>query len=1051
MFFIKLQKLTKIIVSIFLVSNLFFLSAFAQNSSNSTEELSQKTDEISQETQEGYLIPPVSAVKKEGVDSESAQPLSEPETFQPLSQQDEDFAQEVIELTNKARWDNGQLPPYKRQENLMNASMWYAQWMADNNHFAHTEPNGRTASQRATAFGYNWNSSGENIAGGQSSPSAAVTSWMGSTQGHRESILSTNFREIGTGYRFNQNYTPIIEGVPINLKRAWVQNFGRRNNVDPVVINREAKQSNTKNVNLYVYGQGFATQMRFRNENGAWSNWENYNPNKSWELSPDNGTKTVNAEIRNAAGTVRSNSDTIILEEIIPNAFNITGIENGKDYYSIKVGTENGQTSTVCFVDVKFTFNQNLSSNDKIEILPKGQTMNGSYSASTEKPARIVVEPGSNIEVFLKATKGGQVFESNKYKVNCKRYVDFNITSPANRAEYQVGQNIQINHTVNDPDNFVQSINYNYTNTTTSEQGSINNKLKNDQTVFLTNAKEGVYRLTVNLNYKSGKSDTRLMFPDLEFVVGKPKGLSDFDITNPLNQQAFQDNSNIVLKLKMTKVHVNDIKYIKIYDTNNNLVDTLEGNGAGNTYCKEAYSGIKVMGDAFTCGLYEYKIDPSRIKEGNNKFRVRMFDEKGFVEKEINFTSNTVTPNSFIPHSYLTWNDTTNGNGAWTLIANPSTTSAVRVRIQIGNDVDQIYNIPAGKTITPTFPGLLTGPITVSTENGANVIVTQRTHMYIDSLGRMSFNEYPAILHTSLKTKYYFTWYDATGKTDAWVLVANPSTTEQLKVKITIAGIEKGIYTINPRDKVTPTYKGLANGPVLIESLPNNNGNILPIITTQRVHMNINGRTSFNEYPGLSTDNIKTKLYFTWNDPNNGNTVWNLIGNPDTTKTAKVNIKIAGVNKGNYEIPANGRITPTFAGSTNGPVEINSIPNSNGETIAVFATQRVYQENTFNEFAALNADGLSSKYYFTWSDGTAKNLAWVLVANPSTTTSTQVTIKIAGIQRAQKTLQPGEIWTPSFQGFADGPVDVKSSNGNVITTQRVVMEGAFNEIAGIVQ
>ena len=297
MFFSKKNNLVRLTIGVFLTTFVFLSFSFNINSLAQMEET--------------YLVPPTSAIENKNL--KFVVPLDKSKGFQPLNQQYEDFAQEVIELTNKARWENGQLSPLKRQDNLMNASMWYAQWMADNNHFDHTEPGGRTASQRATDFGYNWNSFAENIGAGYTTPQTAVNGWMDSS-GHRANILNSGLREIGAGYAFNNNYTPIINENPVNLKTTWVQNFGKRNNIYPVVINREALSTDSREVSLYVYGQGYATSMRFRNENGAWSSWENYNPNKSWTLSEGNGTKTVSVEITNGTseGTV-SSSDTIIL------------------------------------------------------------------------------------------------------------------------------------------------------------------------------------------------------------------------------------------------------------------------------------------------------------------------------------------------------------------------------------------------------------------------------------------------------------------------------------------------------------------------------------------------------------------------------------------------------------------------------------------------------------------------------------------------------------------------------------------------------------------
>ena len=92
----------------------------------------------------------------------------------------------------------------------------------------------------------------------------------------------------------------------------WTQNFGRRNGVYPVVIEREAHSTTSTNVALYVYGAGWAQEMRFSNDATTWSAWETYDPNKTWTLSGGAGTKTVYAEIRD--GFSFQASDTIYLD-----------------------------------------------------------------------------------------------------------------------------------------------------------------------------------------------------------------------------------------------------------------------------------------------------------------------------------------------------------------------------------------------------------------------------------------------------------------------------------------------------------------------------------------------------------------------------------------------------------------------------------------------------------------------------------------------------------------------------------------------------------------
>src|SRR5262249_53982127 len=57
---------------------------------------------------------------------------------------------------------------------------------------------------------------------------------------------------------------------------------------------------------------------------------------------------------------------------------------------------------------------------------------------------------------------------------------------------------------------------------------------------------------------------------------------------------------------------------------------------------------------------------------------------------------------------------------------------------------------------------------------------------------------------------YYFPWYDSlvTNGSD-WILVANPDSTTSAQVKVTIAGVPRGTYSIPPGGRVTPSYPGV--------------------------------------------------------------------------------------------------------------------------------------------------------------------------------------------------------------------------------------------------
>jgi uncharacterized protein YkwD len=118
-------------------------------------------------------------------------------------------AAEVAALTSTERTRNG-CPALQVDPRLTTAAQGHAADMAANSYFSHTSLDGRTFDQRIRAAGHP-SPGGENIAKGQTSPSAVVTAWMNSP-GHRANILNCSFRTIGVGFDARGNH--------------WVQNFG---------------------------------------------------------------------------------------------------------------------------------------------------------------------------------------------------------------------------------------------------------------------------------------------------------------------------------------------------------------------------------------------------------------------------------------------------------------------------------------------------------------------------------------------------------------------------------------------------------------------------------------------------------------------------------------------------------------------------------------------------------------------------------------------------------------------------------------------------------
>jgi uncharacterized protein YkwD len=230
--------------------------------------------------------------------------------------------QVVLELVNQERWENGQLPPLKGNPQLYSAADGHSSAMALRDFFAHCDLDTKTSpGDRIQSAGYVPSTWGENIAAGYTSPEAVMDGWMNSS-GHRANILRSSFREIGVGYsyqsddagnvRYDSNGDCNSDGAgSYGYRSYWTQNFGAQSGVYPLVINREAYQTDSPQVALYLYGQDWAAEMRLRNEDGAWTDWLPFQNNLDWTLSGGGGVKTVSAELR-SGGTVLSSSDTIL-------------------------------------------------------------------------------------------------------------------------------------------------------------------------------------------------------------------------------------------------------------------------------------------------------------------------------------------------------------------------------------------------------------------------------------------------------------------------------------------------------------------------------------------------------------------------------------------------------------------------------------------------------------------------------------------------------------------------------------------------------------------
>jgi len=171
-----------------------------------------------------------------------------------------------------------------------------------------------------------------------------------------------------------------------------------------------------------------------------------------------------------------------------------------------------------------------------------------------------------------------------------------------------------------------------------------------------------------------------------------------------------------------------------------------------------------------------------------------------------------------------------------------------------------------------------------------------------------------------------------------------------------------------------------------------------------------------------------------------------------------------------FKVPAGGTITPTFPGMLAGPVEIKGYEASTynpaapgSPNMSFYTTQRALFGASFEEIAGFGVGRLAPVYHFSWYDQKSPGSTnWVLIANPGRGEA-KAEVWIAGVKKTTLSIAPGTSQTPTFPDIMNGPVEVRGydsatynpdnpgvPNYNIFVSQRVLWNGHFNEVEGIV-
>lgn len=128
-----------------------------------------------------------------------------PHTPQLIAGVQRTYSLQLLSLINAERQKVG-APPLRINLKLTQAALRQSQDMAIHNFFSHTGSNGSGFSDRISAAGYNWSAAAENIAAGQSTPTAVFQSWLNSPP-HKQNMLNAQYTEVGFGYAYSSQST----------------------------------------------------------------------------------------------------------------------------------------------------------------------------------------------------------------------------------------------------------------------------------------------------------------------------------------------------------------------------------------------------------------------------------------------------------------------------------------------------------------------------------------------------------------------------------------------------------------------------------------------------------------------------------------------------------------------------------------------------------------------------------------------------------------------------------------------------------------------------
>ena len=213
------------------------------------------------------------------------------------------------------------------------------------------------------------------------------------------------------------------------------------------------------------------------------------------------------------------------------------------------------------------------------------------------------------------------------------------------------------------------------------------------------------------------------------------------------------------------------------------------------------------------------------------------------------------------------------------------------------------------------YPGVDSGPLVVQTTNGMPIIAALRDS-WNNGATWTSYAQLMGLPFGQLSTRYVFPSYNNINL-DEQIRFGNVGTSSTT-VTVTIGGVVRGTYILQPSEQQRVNYAGLDSGPVVVES----SGGV-PIIAAIRDLWN-DGTvwSSFAQVMGLPAGQLSDTYYF----PAYNNVTLDeqlRFGNVGGSQTT-VTVTIGGVVRGSYILQPNEQKRVNYPGLDSGPVVVSS-------------------------------------------------------------------------------------------------------------------------------